>query len=309
MRTVKIAFSDLWDGFDSHDNAFVDILKEDYLVEVKEEMQEADFLIYSCFGKRHEAFKGIKIFFTAESRWPNWAECDYAFTFERFEDEKHMRLPYYYFVAVTENKMDYRQQISMKGGDLEAKKRFCSFVYSNPRGYARNRFFDELSRYKRVDSGGRFRNNIGGPLKDKLTFVSESKFTFAYENRAAKGYITEKLFQPLIAGSVPLYWGCPEVAQDFNPQCFIHARDFKTDKALRAYVEEVDQNDELYAQFFGHSIFAQPDQLEQYHDRLKARLREIVEEGKITRFESSSLYYGLKRFFFGKKMKLYRGRA
>ena len=32
----------------------------------------------------------------------------------------------------------------------------------------------------------------------------------AYENSAAPGYATEKLFQVLAEGSVPVYWGAPD---------------------------------------------------------------------------------------------------
>ena len=47
----------------------------------------------------------------------------------------------------------------------------------------------------------------------KLSLLARYKFTLAFENSRAAGYVTEKLFQPLIAGSLPIYWGAPDVAR------------------------------------------------------------------------------------------------
>jgi hypothetical protein len=46
---------------------------------------------------------------------------------------------------------------------LAEKTRFWDFVYSNARCEKRETFFHKLCRYKRVDSGGRYLNKIGGP--------------------------------------------------------------------------------------------------------------------------------------------------
>jgi hypothetical protein len=36
-------------------------------------------------------------------------------------------------------------------------------------------------------------------------------FTLAFENSDATGYVTEKLYQPLLAGSVPIYGGTADL--------------------------------------------------------------------------------------------------
>ena len=53
------------------------------------------------------------------------------------------------------------------------KENFCNFVYSNS-GWAdpiREKFYKEISKYKRVDSGGAYLNNIGYRVPDKLDFI------------------------------------------------------------------------------------------------------------------------------------------
>lgn len=46
---------------------------------------------------------------------------------------------------------------------------------------------------------------------DLITLVAKYKFTIAIENAICDDYITEKLWRPLIAGSVPIYLGSPSV--------------------------------------------------------------------------------------------------
>jgi hypothetical protein len=44
-----------------------------------------------------------------------------------------------------------------------------------------------------------------------LHFVARYKFTLSFENAVCDDYITEKLWRPLVVGSVPIYMGSPSV--------------------------------------------------------------------------------------------------
>jgi alpha(1,3/1,4) fucosyltransferase len=46
------------------------------------------------------------------------------------------------------------------------------------------------------------------------------------ENSYFPGYSTEKLTDPFVARSVPIYKGDPRVAEWFNPKAFINLADF-----------------------------------------------------------------------------------
>jgi len=76
-----------------------------------------------------------------------------------------------------------------------------------------------------------------GEIPDKLAVLKQYRFAIAYENSIETGYITEKLWDCLIAGVVPIYWGAPNV-QDFIPaECFIDRRQFESHEALLAYLQ------------------------------------------------------------------------
>lgn len=80
-------------------------------------------------------------------------------------------------------------------------RKFCSFVVSNSQfsDPLRKRFFERLCKYKKVDSGGRYLNNIGGPVRDKLAFCRGYKFNIAFENSSVDGYTTEKIMEAYAA--------------------------------------------------------------------------------------------------------------
>ena len=141
------------------------------------------------------------------------------------DDPRHFRLPQYVFYVD-----DVQRLVKPPGFDagaaLRAKTKFANFVVSNPRCPERNRFFRQLHRRRHVDSGGRHFNNLGRPIADKLAFIRDYKFTLAFENSASDGYTTEKLVEPMLAGSVPIYWGNPLVGLDFNPRSFIDVSAF-----------------------------------------------------------------------------------
>jgi hypothetical protein len=145
---------------------------------------------------------------------------------------------------------------------IDSKIRFCDFIYSNQQA-ARQRldFFNLLSSYKRVDAGGMTANNIGRLVGDKKGFQEGSKFSIAFENWSSCGYVTEKILDPFMARSVPIYWGSPRIAEDFNPRSFVNCHDFADTqgridwKAVVDKVAEIDQDDALYASYLREPCF------------------------------------------------------
>ena len=81
----------------------------------------------------------------------------------------------------------------------------------------------------------------------KIPLLSRYKFTIAFENSQAEGYVTEKFFQPLIAGSVPVYWGAPDVGQ-YAPdrRSYIDASAFGSMRELASHLQYLDGNATAY---------------------------------------------------------------
>jgi hypothetical protein len=63
--------------------------------------------------------------------------------------------------------------------------------------------------------------NVPGTLMGKLEFIAEFTFNLCFENTVAPGYLTEKPFQALWAGTVPVYEGDPGVADWLEPSALV----------------------------------------------------------------------------------------
>jgi hypothetical protein len=119
----------------------------------------------------------------------------------------------------------------------------------------RARFARRLMRRIRVDSYGRFMRTRELPGPDqgrptKLAVVGRYKFCLALENAIEDDYVTEKFFDTLLAGSVPIYRGAPNVAE-FAPgeRCYIDANAFADERELADYLTYLDRNEAAYASF------------------------------------------------------------
>jgi alpha(1,3/1,4) fucosyltransferase len=247
-RTVYLDFADFGFNFSKTNNYFYRLLSQRFDIQL---CDQPDFLIYNDYGHSHRLHNGIKIYYTHESTRPNFNECDFAFTTHYIDDPRHVRLPYY---AVIHPDVDL---LIKQPGEAErllaAKSKFCAFVVSshNPRKN-RNRleFFQKLSKYKRVDSGGRFMNNIGGPLpgwsEGKVKWLRDYKFNIAFENESIQGYTTEKIVHPMLARCLPVYWGNPRITEEFNAASFLNWHEYGSDESLIEKIIELDGNDEAY---------------------------------------------------------------
>jgi hypothetical protein len=201
----------------------------------------------------------VKIFVSGESAPPDFRHCDYSLTCRKVDDPRHLQLPFYVQygnAASIVKKNDDPERI------LAGKTKFCSFVVRNhnPRKN-RNRldFFRRLSRYKKVDSGGQFMNNIGGPIPGhsagKIEFLKAYKFNIAFENSSFPGYTTEKIFEPMVSRCLPIYWGNPLIAEEFNPGSFLNYADFPSEEALIKKIIELDRDDAKYLEYLRQPYF------------------------------------------------------
>lgn len=134
--------------------------------------------------------------------------------------------------------------------------KFCCYVISNSLGAPqRKEMIDLLSSYKALDSGGRYNNNVGGPVKNKLEFISDYKFTLCFENSSSVGYTTEKLVEGFAGGGIPIYWGNPNIEKDFNGAAFVNCNKFDSLKEVLEFVKYLDTDDAAYLRMVQTPIF------------------------------------------------------
>ncbi|GAA9398639.1 hypothetical protein TH0818_14090 [Helicobacter pylori] len=126
------------------------------------------------------------------------------------------------------------------------KRGFASFVASNANAPIRNAFCDALNSIEPVAGGGAVRNTLGYKVENKNEFLSQYKFNLCFENSQGYGYVTEKILDAYFSHTIPIYWGSPSVAKDFNPKSFVNVHDFKNFDEAIDYVRYLHTHQNAY---------------------------------------------------------------
>lgn len=263
---IRVKFTDQPLGFDPRNNIYFHALRRCAEVIFSE---TPDFIFYSTFGTEFLKYSdSVRIFTINEPVLPNFNDCDYAVGAVKMGfGERYYRHP----PMIGYGEQRFWELFLPPVGDNAFDRPFCNFIYSNALNGegARLRvvFCKKLAEYKKVDCLGSVLHNVTDGIerryeKDyakvvlnsnweraKIDTLSGYKFTIAFENTRLPGWVTEKLIDPLLAHSIPIYWGDPDVAELFNPKAFINCADYgdDLDAAVQA-VMDLDHDRERYMQ-------------------------------------------------------------
>lgn len=138
---------------------------------------------------------------------------------------------------------------------------FCDFIYSHKSFHGvRELLLERLNSYKRVECCGTYLNNMPdnylcNNYNTKLDFQKNCKFSIACESVSQLGFTTEKILHPFRSGSIPIYFGNPEINKIFNEKAFINCHSFDTIEDVFEYVKYIDNNTEIYYNMLNEPIF------------------------------------------------------
>lgn len=273
-------YSCFWPGFDPYNNWFGNMLsdyfKED--VEVTFSADHADIVLSSIFGHQPFVEGKINIIYTGENRGieRKTQEAIYLGFHPTNIKEKMFRLPYWMTCInwwptkfypsnyVGGNIVDigkYPRSITLEQVNSRG---FCSIVASNG---VSNRFdiVDQLSALGRVDCYGSAFNNRSD--RGKIDIIKDYNFNICYENSMGEGYVTEKLFESLLAGCVPIYWGSKESHTDFNSDSFIDTTSMSPSDIINA-VKYLQDSPESIKEMCNLPMFNVPPTLRELYDFL-----------------------------------------
>jgi len=271
---MKVWFASFWGKFDVYDNVFTYALSQKYDVEVTPD--NPDIVISNHFVERYQNAK--MIYFSGEPFYDIGVN-DYALTPFYIDEPNYFRFPLYLLYAYEYYKCGYINSYDeilykksyIDRSVLDDKSAFCSYV-ARGAGHPecrRTPFFEKLNEYKFVASmGDHLRNTepipgesgtITGSI-NKCEILKYFKFNMAFENsmeyNGKIGYATEKIYEPMIALSIPIYWGNPEVHKDFNTKSFINWNDYGSDEKVIERIIEIDNDDDLYMDYMKENYFA-----------------------------------------------------
>ncbi len=307
VKEIKIWFDGMDGNFNPENNFISNILRKKYVVRLDE---NPDVVFISVKTKNPYKYKCVRIFYTAENLVPDFNICDYGIGFHYIDfEDRYFRFPLYLvdgFRAYEGDNYASDLQLALHKHEnaeqfLKSKTNFCSFVYSNEQAaVCREKMFDILSKYKQVSSGGRYKNNIGSPVVNKLEFQKKHKFVIAFENTLTPGYTTEKIVGAFAAGAVPIYWGNPEIVKEFNRDSFINCNDYGlTEKGepeiLEKIVQEVkriDKDNASYLHMLQTPAFTIENNIEMQQQTFERFLYNIFDQPIEQAYRRNRFYWG-----------------
>ena len=154
-------------------------------------------------------------------------------------------LPYY--------DADYAQRLLVS--PEKKNEDVCMFISSPVNQSHRQEYLLELMKYLPIDSYGQWQHNKDLPddngYRSKLEVMKRYRFTIAFENAIGADYVTEKFYDPLLSGSVPIYLGAPNIDR-YTPasSAFIDVRDYSNPKDLAEAIQGYCRDERKYARLF-----------------------------------------------------------
>jgi hypothetical protein len=151
---------------------------------------------------------------------------------------------------------NFMRRLRIGPSSKSAENPATMFISSGVNRSGRLEYATELMRYLNIHSYGQVLNNRPIPPPDrgrptKLEIIAGYKFNLAFENAIGQDYVTEKFFDPLVTGTVPVYMGAPNI-ESFAPgdKCFINTADFGNPRELAEYLLHLHHDNAAYMEYF-----------------------------------------------------------
>ena len=148
--------------------------------------------------------------------------------------------------------------------------------------------FTRLNQYKKVHSYGQFANNMGQRLSaDYWTetfrkFIGQYKFIICFENTKIGTYSTEKIINPYLSGTIPIYWSSHAIHQTINPDSmlFLENESEKCFDDLVQRVIELDNDDSQYLSMVNQPVFRDMSYWNTHYtiDAMAAKIQQRIDQ-------------------------------
>lgn len=255
--------------------------------EFTEDINNANIVIYSVFTNNKPISidkTKINIFITFE---PLHIDCEFFNISLSFDinqknnnDKNNILCPPQMLLSIYNNEISRSNFLKNRPYKINIPKKFCCFITRSVKPERIN-FFNELSKYKQVDSLGECLNNTGiYASHDRYEFeklVSEYKFIITFENCQKDMYITEKILHGYYSLSIPIYWGSKNIYEFFNKDSFIYIDKYNQDNIKKAIeqIKEIDNNDQMYLNMVNKNVFN--IDIDSYFDNIKNKINYIID--------------------------------
>ncbi len=260
----------------------------------------ACFNTYSLPTVLHYHRAPIKLFFTQENThvqdsywqqhenaWLNEPSLTLTMGFDYAEHPKYMRFPYWLeHIFAPDVKKEYIEQFVDKyniSNDNASRTKDCAFVCKRDYFGDRAQMADLVAQVMPMNYPSDFRHNdddMRGKFNDdKIAYLRQFKFNLCPENSNNKGYVTEKIFEAIKAGCVPVYWGNEGYPEPdiLNPKAIVYLDKDKPEEGL-ALLRKLYEDPKAYEEFASQPRFlpGAAEKMYAYYERMEEKLKEVL---------------------------------
>lgn len=185
-------------------------------------------------------------------------DVDISLGFDYLQDSNYVRYPFWFlrYFSPTKDKSVIEAKVAEINSRVFNKTKFCSLIASHDKTGIREKLLPLINSVsdEKVDCAGRFAHNddslaeIFSDSKDK--YLQQYKFNLCPENDAYKGYVTEKIFDALWSGCIPVYHGGEKNPEPhvINENAFIFLDPENPSEAL-CKIKTLAEDEMKYAEF------------------------------------------------------------
>ncbi len=256
----------------------------------------------SVFGSRHMlcyvATDAI-VFFSGENLHnPSYSEyadallgdnrCKMSLGFDCFEDDRYLRFPlwlmYMFSPTIDVSQIKQRCMQLRYPQQQNERNRFASLISRYDTSGLRTEIYNALSQIDRVDCPSQVLHNdesLHVDYKDnKMEYLKRYKFNVCPENSNSYGYVTEKIFESIGSGCIPVYWGSYNMPEPgiLNSDAIVFWNKQDGGSSAAKSVEDLFLNENYYRDFASQPrlLDTAEEKVEEMIIGLYDRLKEII---------------------------------
>lgn len=284
---------------------------------------EFTFNFYSVFGENlniEHNNKNINIFFSGENLNPNgkkiksgilsrfyWMnrkrislyrnycldKIDLSMGFDEVDSDKYLRFPLWIMYMFDPD--DEKQDILNKIKSINSNNKIPSIdaitvVSSHDSFGTRGVIYDDLKTKFNIISVGKWKKNSDilktNYADNKINFMSDFKFNICAENINVKNYCTEKIFETLKSGSIPIYLGAdgePEMNL-INQNAIIVWHTDKDNQANFDLISKLMDDENYYKEFLSQNRLNEKEMLDYVMSRymlLYSKIEKVMKDKEL----------------------------
>ena len=308
---IKIAFLNWWsDGTNDFFRKFIESYMG-YSTEIVN--NNPDIIFFSVFHKisienyiKNNSNIKLRIFFTGEDTLAKSSRgrssdhyylniADISLGFKHLNHPNYLRFPLWLtYINVEKYNMGktclpMHKLINFNTND---NKQFTCIISNHDQNNTRTHIIKILNNYKQVTIGGNIlkhnkditciRKGCGRGEESKQKYLNNFKFNICSESSINPGYVTEKLFECIIGGCIPIYYCEKDILIEpdiLNNDFIIKYTDNNYDEVLKNIVE-LDKNKAVYNNFINKKPLVDNayNVIISYYEKLKNKISEKLNQ-------------------------------